>query len=210
MVNVHYASSQFWQFSLRLDKWHLLGRHHDIMLCAMRSINCSTICKIPMHSNKCALFSEKVCKHPSWLWNVHSLALQWRYNVRCTVAAVWRLEVHTRPRWQRESLPPVLRSPRLASHCTQHLAMKTVRHPLYDRGHFMVFMKFKDSCDKPTADPLLMDLIAGVMNCCAQRTLQKHNMYGPAILWKGRLEYPLVAREAKCIPICLLAIYSLH
>ena len=127
---------------------------------------------------------------------------------QCTT--VWRLEVHTRPRWQRESLPPVLRSPRLASHCTQHLAMKTVRHPLYDRGHFMVFMKFKDICDKPTADPLLMDLIAGVMNCCAQRTLQKHDILGTAILWKGRLEYPLVAREAKCIPICLLAIYSLH
>ena len=106
MVNVHYASSQFWQFSLRLDKWHLLGRHHDIMLCAIQSINCSTICRISMHSNKCALFSEKVCKHPSWLWNVHSLALQWRYNVRCTVcncvkirgaqcAVVWRLKVHS-------------------------------------------------------------------------------------------------------------------
>ena len=80
--------------------------------------------------------------------------------------------MHTRPRWQRESLPPVLRSPRLASHCTQHLAMKTVRHPLYDRGHFMVFMKFKDSCDKTTADPLLMDLMAGVMNCSAHKTLQ--------------------------------------
>ena len=64
MVNVHYVSSQFWQFSLRLDKWHLLGRHHDIMLCAIQSINCSTICRISMHSNKCALFSEKVCKHP--------------------------------------------------------------------------------------------------------------------------------------------------
>ena len=92
--------------------------------------------------------------------------------------------MHTRPRWQRESLPPVLRSPRLASHCTQHLAMKTVRHPLYDRGHFMVFMKFKDSCDKTTADPLLMDLMAGVMNCCAQRTLQKHDILGIAICEK--------------------------
>ena len=148
---------------------------------------------------------------------VAQCATVWRLEVHSCVkirgaqcAAVWRLEVHTRPRWQRESLPPVLRSPRLASHCTQHLAMKTVRHPLYDRGHFMVFMKFKDSCDKTTADPLLMDLMAGVMNCCAQRTLQKHDILGTAILWKGRLEYPLVAREAKCIPICLLAIYSLH
>ena len=95
MVNVHYASSQFWQFSLRLDKWHLLGRHHDIMLCAIQSINCSTICRISMHSNKCALFSEKVCKHPSWLWNVHSLALQWRYNVRCTVCSCVKIRGHS-------------------------------------------------------------------------------------------------------------------
>ena len=62
--------------------------------------------------------------------------------------------------------------------------MKTVRHPLYDRGHFMVFMKFKDSCDKTTADPLLMDLMAGVMNCSAHKTLQKHDILGTAICEK--------------------------